>query len=265
MLKSILTLTSLGLTLGLMWSASAQDIVVDADIPSLPMAEFVEYYEDASETLRIDDVLAPSFGVNFIPHDRDILHFGITSSAYWIRFNLDWSGNGDQSKILEFGPPKLVAGIVRGGIELFVVDDDGNLVSQYTMGSQTSPREMKTLGRGFAMLIDQSFGSHFLLRITGARPLRLPITLWEVEDFRQTAQNADNLLGMQYGILLAMVFFNLFLFFPSSNPVIFSMSSQLQPRPSSYFWIPSIYVSYSMNSIGAVIGSICRNDSFIRL
>ncbi|MCH8176455.1 MAG: hypothetical protein IIC59_14870, partial [Proteobacteria bacterium] len=70
----------------------AQDIVVDPDIASLPIAEFVEYYEDASETLRIDDVLAPNFGVNFIPHDRDILHFGITSSAYWIRFNLDWSG-----------------------------------------------------------------------------------------------------------------------------------------------------------------------------
>ena len=196
----------------------AQDIVVDPDIASLPIAEFVEYYEDASETLRIDDVLAPNFGVNFIPHDRDILHFGITSSAYWIRFNLDWSGSDGQSQVLEFGPPKLVAGILRGGIELFVVDDVGNLVLQYTMGTQTSEREIKTLNRGFALLIDPSFGSHFLLRITSARPLRLPITLWKVEDFRAAAQNANTLLGMQYGILHAMVCFNLFLCFPSQEP-----------------------------------------------
>ena len=196
----------------------AQDIVVDPDIARVPIAEFVEYYEDASETLSIDEVLAPSFGVNFIPHSRDILHFGITSSAYWIRFSLDWSDSDDQSQVLEFGPPKLVAGIVRGGIELFVVDDDGNLVSQYTMGTQTSTREIKTLNRGFALLIDPSYGSHFLLRITSARPLRLPITLWKVEDFRAAAQNADTLLGIQYGILLAMLFFNLFLFFSIKEP-----------------------------------------------
>ncbi|MCH7670577.1 MAG: hypothetical protein IIB72_00270, partial [Proteobacteria bacterium] len=196
----------------------AQDIVVDPDIARVPIAEFVEYYEDASETLSIDEVLAPSFGVNFIAHSRDILHFGITSSAYWIRFSLDWSDSDDQSQVLEFGPPKLVAGIVRGGIELFVVDDDGNLVSQYTMGTQTSTREIKTLNRGFALLIDPSYGSHFLLRITSARPLRLPITLWKVEDFRAAAQNADTLLGIQYGILLAMLFFNLFLFFSIKEP-----------------------------------------------
>jgi len=91
-------------------------------------------------------------------------------------------------------------------------------MSQYTLGTQADEREIKTLGRGFALLLDPQLGSHFVLRLTGARPLRLPITLWKVENFRQAAQNADNLLGIQYGILLAMIFFNLFLFVSIKEP-----------------------------------------------
>jgi hypothetical protein len=118
---------------------------VDRESGFLALANAVDYYEDSSESLTIDNVLAPNFGVNFIAHDEDILHFGITSSAYWIRFDLDWSLlEHSETKILEFGPPKLVAGVIRGGIELFIVDDAGELVSQYTLGTQESVRELKT-------------------------------------------------------------------------------------------------------------------------
>lgn len=68
---------------------SAQTIVVDENSDSVAVTLSVEYYEDSSEALTIDDVLAPSFDVNFIPHNRDLLNFGMTSAAYWVRFNLD--------------------------------------------------------------------------------------------------------------------------------------------------------------------------------
>ncbi len=191
----------------------ADTIVVDDELDFVPIAASVEYYEDGSESLTIDDVLAPNFSVNFIPHTGDIIHFGITSSAYWIRFDLDWSEFGSaEGKILEFGPPKLVAGFVRGGIDLFVIDDSGELSAHYTLGTQGNPYELKTLNRGFALRIDQSYGEHFYLRVTSARPLRLPISLWSEEAFLQQATSSDTGLGLQYGILLAMIFYNLFLF-----------------------------------------------------
>jgi|MEHZ01.6.fsa_nt_MEHZ011668077.1_6 hypothetical protein len=67
----------------------ADTVLVDRESEFLEIADAVDYYEDSSESLTIDDVLAPNFGVNFISHDDDILHFAITSSAYWIRFDLD--------------------------------------------------------------------------------------------------------------------------------------------------------------------------------
>jgi len=191
----------------------ADSIVVESESEFLAIANAVEYYEDSSESLTIDDVLAPNFAVNFIDHDADVLHFGITSAAYWIRFDLDW-GELDHSvtKVLEFGPPKLVAGIIRGGIELYVVNEAGELVSQYTLGTQESPSELKTLNRGFALKITQMYGEHFYLKVTSARPLRLPISLWSEDAFLKQSSSSDSALGLQYGILLAMILYNLFLF-----------------------------------------------------
>lgn len=114
----------------------AQPIKISSEPGPQAVAANIEYYEDASESLSIADVLSPGFSVNFLPYNRDILHFGITSSAYWIRFSLDWSkAEPDATKILEFGPPKLVEGLTRGGIELFVVDENGQSVSNYVLGT----------------------------------------------------------------------------------------------------------------------------------
>tara|TARA_B100002003_G_scaffold251903_1_gene298740 strand:+ start:8617 stop:9018 length:402 start_codon:yes stop_codon:yes gene_type:complete len=117
----------------------AQQIIINPDTKHVSIAANIEYYEDRSESLDIEDVLTPSFSVNFIPHDRELFHFGITSSAYWMRFDLDWSAAASGAvKVLEFGPPKLVGGIVRGGIELYRIDEQGNLISQYILGTQAN-------------------------------------------------------------------------------------------------------------------------------
>ncbi|MFT4860851.1 MAG: signal transduction histidine kinase/CheY-like chemotaxis protein [Pseudohongiellaceae bacterium] len=192
---------------------SGQSItVLDSDEPQ-SIANAVEYYEDKSESLTLDDVLASQFAVNFLPNNRDILHFGITSSAYWIRFKLDWSElEPGATRVLEFGPPKLVAGLFRGGIQVFSVNDANASSSSYVLGTLTSDREIKTLNRGFALVVDESFGNNFYLQVTSARPLMLPINLWQPDQFSAKSASADLFLGLQYGILLAMIFYNLFLF-----------------------------------------------------
>ena len=54
----------------------ASTVLVDSESEFLHIADAVDYYEDSSESLTIDDVVAPNFGVNFIAHDEDILNFG---------------------------------------------------------------------------------------------------------------------------------------------------------------------------------------------
>jgi hypothetical protein len=122
---------------------AAQAISVDPDTARLAVAGFVEHHADNSESMTINDVVAPTFDVNFIPHSRNILHFGISSSAYWLRLNFDWlEGEPCDHKVLEFGPPKIVEGIVRGGIELYVIDQADDVRINYYLGWQDSEREM---------------------------------------------------------------------------------------------------------------------------
>lgn len=213
-LKSFVALTLLVVVGGLPPVATAQTPLVVDDSPSQSIAPHIEYYEDSSELLGITDVLAPNFDVNFIPNNRDIVHFGLTSSAYWLRFNLDWSGfEQDTLRILEFGPPKIVSDLIRGGIEVYVIDSNRQVTNQLVLGTGTSPLEAKTLNRGFALRITPEFGDQVYLRVTSARPLRLPISLWQLNDFRVAEMDANGRLNLQYGILLALLSINLFLFF----------------------------------------------------
>lgn len=81
------------------------------------------------------------------------------------------------------------------------------------IGTQTATLEIKTLNRGFALRVYPSFGDEIYLRVTSARPLRLPLTLWQEDSFWMAEMAANGRLNLQYGILFALLFFNLFLIF----------------------------------------------------
>lgn len=201
-----------GIALLLSSALHAQSLLVDPESQQAAVAPYIEYYEDPSTALSIEDMLDPAFAVNFLPYRNENLNFGVTTSAFWFRFDLDWSEAQDINKVLEFGPPKIVSGIARGGIDVFAIGDDGQITWRYSLGTHSDDRELKTLRRGFALNVDRTLGNQFYLRVTSARPLRLPITLWDSNIFHQQQIKADTMLGWQYGILFAMMFYNLFLF-----------------------------------------------------
>jgi signal transduction histidine kinase/DNA-binding response OmpR family regulator len=194
-------------------NVSAQTLQVDPDSQQVAVSPYIEYYEDTSTALDISDILSPGFAVNFLPVQVENLNFGVTTSAFWFRLNLDWSNAEDVNKVLEFGPPKIVSGIARGGIEVFALDAQGQPYWRHTLGTHVDERELRTLRRGFALQVDSELGNQLYFRVTSARPLRLPVTLWDTNAFHEKQIQSDSLLGWQYGILFAMIFYNLFLFF----------------------------------------------------
>ena len=221
----------LGLLLLISPLSEAQDLPVTA-AAKIPVAAFVDYYEDVSGSLSLPDVIDPDFATNFIRNQRPQVHFGLTRSTYWLRFSIDWdASNPEEQRVIELGPPKHVAGIVRGGIELFTIDDQGIVRFQNLMGSYLNDREIRTLQGGFALTVDPGIGSHYYLRVTSARPLMLPITLWQVNDYNAYQQSSNTYLGLLYGILIAMTLYNLFLYVSIRETAflfyVFAITSQL--------------------------------------
>lgn len=195
-------------------AVAAQALIVANGGDRIPVAANARYYQDLSGTLSINDVRAAEFAGNFLPSASDPLHFGLTRSVYWIAFELDWTGvEHGNHRILELGPPKHVPGLTRGVSELWVLDSEGNVSLHERLGTYEQGREIRTLSAGFALQVDAALGNRYLLRVDTARPLILPITLWQESAFHASSQNRNITMGVLYGILLAMAIYNLFLFF----------------------------------------------------
>jgi signal transduction histidine kinase/DNA-binding response OmpR family regulator len=212
-LPALFAVALLPLLTGVSSLAPAQSISITDTADRIQIGRAVSYYEDQSGSLQIEDVLAPGFRNNFIPNTRERLHFGLTSSVYWIAFDLDWSAiQPGVRRVLEIGPPKHVVGLSRGGVDIFMLDADDNIVFKHQLGSLTDEREIQTLAAGYALRLDARMGDQVYLRVSSTRPLLLPLTLWQESAFHAYSQSRNNGLGIFYGILIAMALYNLFLY-----------------------------------------------------
>jgi len=197
---------------------------LSTDLGRQPAAPFAEYYEDISGRITIQDVSSHEFNVNLTDNGSDDLQFGLTRSTYWIRFNIDWSSLAlEDGWVLEVGPPKHVEGIAHCGTDVFVLDSNRHPVVSQRLGSYDNPRERKTLTGGYVFNLNPETDRQVYLRIETARDLSVPITLWQQSAFRDSELIANVALGSCYGILLAMNFYNLFLFFSIRESSFFIM------------------------------------------
>lgn len=194
-------------------TAQTVDRLIKTDTGQINLALSATFLEDPTGALTLDEVVELDAQGAFKPNSREQLHFGMTRSAYWVHLTLPWRGNeSDAYRILEIGPPKLVPGRVRGGIDLYTLGANNATLLSYRLGSLTDSRESKTFSRGHAFQVSPSLGTEYYLRITSAAPLRTGVTLWEESAFEAQAMTSDTGLGVMYGILLAMTCFNLFQF-----------------------------------------------------
>lgn len=192
----------------------AQPLEISEGIARASIADHAQYLEDQSRSLSIDDVIAPDFNSRFINSTVEELHFGLTRSAYWIRFDLNWAEDAlGLPWLLEIGPPKHVEGLARGGSDIYILDNNDHLLSSQRLGRYELDNELKTLESGYVVRLNPQTDQRIYLRIESARELRLPISLWQQNAYRSHEINATLWFGIEYGILIAMIFYNLFLYF----------------------------------------------------
>ncbi len=155
-----------------------QPLEISESLDHAAIAGQSQYLEDQSGGLTIDDVLAPRFNSRFINSTIDELHFGLTRSAYWVRFDLNWSESAIELPwLLEIGPPKHVEGIARGGSDIYIVDDNGRLLSSRRLGRYESDKELKTLTEGYVVRLNPQTDHQIYLRIESSRDLHLHISV----------------------------------------------------------------------------------------
>jgi two-component system, NtrC family, sensor kinase len=160
--------------------------------------------EDKTGKLGIDEVLrSDSFKVG----TSEIPDLGLTASVYWAKLELtNLSGSSelflhiahseiDQLDIYDVPPDAMPKQIVHAGLDRRVNKND-----------QPYPE--------LAFLVDVPSKSSTALyfRLTGDKPLRLPLTVESRSAFNKSQQGRTIFIGGYLGIMLVMALYNLFIF-----------------------------------------------------
>ncbi|MGE5403372.1 MAG: 7TM diverse intracellular signaling domain-containing protein, partial [Candidatus Saccharibacteria bacterium] len=174
------------------------------------LGPYIEYLEDPTGQLTIDDVTSATYTRSFVPNKSDTPNFGLRHSAYWLRFQLNRSQT-----------PATSWNILYRDMWM----EDAEIYIPFG-GEPSRPWRVIDLGRERQRMpeesplwktipLDSDPGStlNYYVRMQSDGPLIMSLTAASKEGVEHTIENRLLHLGIYYGIILAMLCYNLFLFF----------------------------------------------------
>lgn len=186
--------------------ASRIDLATTLNLPWL--ANQVEILEDPSRQLDLAAVLQlPDNHWRRTPDP--VLNPGFSTTAWWVRFTLVNSGASSRQRILEVGWPLLDL------LDVHLLDQ-GVVVQSWSTGDQRPFAQRPLPSRTFAFPLELAPGETRLvvlrLALNDGVYDHIPLRLWEPNAFWAAARQFDLLVAGYYGLVLALLLYNLLLF-----------------------------------------------------
>ena len=209
-------------------SVQAETISLDAEDSSRSLNAQVELLEDPGAQLSITDLQTPEALARFQP-SQGKASVGQSPNPWWIRVSLRRTSDAPRHWWLEVGS------VTLKDLRIYLPDGNGGWVERQS-GELVGFNE----GRDYPyrrMLfrlppLDDQQPLTFYLRSYDPAGNSFPLKVWQL-DARQGQAAGENLfLGLIYGVILAMLLYNLFIF--------------LSLRDSAYFW-------YVVTTTGALL------------
>ncbi len=206
----------------------------------------IHFLEDKNGTMDIMQVVRASHLGRFKRCKRTSPGFGFTSSVFWFKFTLSNPGPKTVTRYLEIEYPLL------DYVDLYVpLPDSGYRI--YKEGDRQSffHRPIKYRNLVFILSIPAKTTQDYYLRVKTSSSLNLPTRLYTQAGFIDKVENEETALGFYFGILFAMLAYNLILFFTIREAVYlyyvlfvifyFLFQLDLTGLAFKYIWPESIY------------------------
>ncbi len=214
--------------LSISFPALAWDKVsLDKKTNRLPLGKNLYYLVDPERKLTFEDITKSEFAEKFIKSETDTLDFGQDNDNYWIRTTFENETDEKIQKLIEIDYSNIDI------VEFYKPTSEGGYIKEESgMLFPFSTRSFKN--RNFIYTIDLEPKSEktFFIKAWTSGAMKLPIVLWEKEEFLNYNADVQHGLGLYYGVMLVMILYNLFIFF--------------SVRDVSYFY----YVSYIVGFLG---------------
>lgn len=195
---------------------------LDSNDQRLSLGPYMSYLEDPHGSLRVQEVQAMP-AARFIPVNSDHANLGKNKSVWWFRVELQNALTQPLSGFLEINYPLL------DNLRVYLTSADGSLRQQES-GDHFAFNTRPVQVRNFWFPLELASGTNqLLIRVETTSTVFMPVFF---STYTANAEAQENLMawnGAFYGMLFAMVFYNLFLF--------------LSLREPAYFW----YVIYGIN------------------
>lgn len=206
--------------------AFANRVVVDESSKVYRLGSQLAFYEDTSKILTIADVSQPHFESHFQSSNDAIPSFGHSTTPYWVKLVIENRSVSSHIWLLELAYPPAQR------IDVYIQRQNGQW--QHMDGgmakSGTSPK-FSHRNHIFELDLTQNEVMTVYLRQGGENSKMFPLNLWRADKFAEMVSLEYAILGVYFGIMLAMALYNAFIFFTV--------------RESSYAWYVLFLISYS--------------------
>ena len=184
-----------------------QTLLLVDEVDQHLLGQFLDHLEDEAGQWTIDEVTSPELSGRFAPAGSRSINLGFTQSAHWLRFRLATPAGEAAEWLLEIDRPLI------DYMELHLPDGAGGYFTKRA-GRLYPFAQREVLHRNFVFRIPIEPGDSrtYYLRLQSKSSIHLSPTLWSPAAFARANHQQQMALGMFYGTLCVMIFYNLLLF-----------------------------------------------------
>jgi len=166
-----------------------------------------EYFIDKTNKIHFSDIVSEKSDIEFQKNRIGELKFGYSEYTYWVRFKLDTKSFNASSWFLEFDYAPL------DDIALFIPDlSGGYLVCSGGDRNHFNDCRLKYKNTVFILGNNVIDDKYFYVRVRTQGSVHIPIKLWKDTDFADHATDLHMGSGVYFGIIIALIVYNLFFF-----------------------------------------------------
>lgn len=220
-LISLLMLSCLSL------GARADSIMLDAGSSGLALNPHIELLEDPGARLSIADMADPAVQQRFVPAQGKA-SVGQSPNPWWIKVTLQTNQTAPGAWWLE------VAAVSLLDLQLFLPDGERGWQLRQSGEVVTFDEGRDHAHRRLLFQLPALSEQPLTLYLRSFDPAgnSFPLKIWQLDDLSTLSANENLWLGVIYGVITALLLYNLFIFFAL--------------RDSAYFW-------YVITTLGALL------------
>ncbi len=252
------------------FSAYAETDIIQLPIDSgnLTLGKKVFYFIDKEGTLTIEDIVHPNRQNLFIKNKSNVTEFGLINSPVWLKFTIQELNPEAREWFLEIAYPAL------DKVE-FYTWDGGKWLTKYA-GDQYpfSNRELFYRNLGFFISFPPLKEQTIYIKINTTSASIIPLTLYQKKDLLTKISYTESAHFIFYGVLLAMIFYNGFIYISlrSSAYLLYSLTTlsmliyqiSFSGHGFQYLWPENIWLQKYVGLISVILFAVFAFEFMIR-